>query len=300
MIYLIIVILFLLLCFIVGYRFDKKAPETDYLKVKINDYGKSISNVIIVSSLALFGISFYLLLSWTRQSDNIKSDINMVQTKALKKVIINEDNSSDNLNDTPIKLTDYEIFTNSSDLNISFDYLKNVNPNTVGWLKIENTNINYPIVKYTNNEYYLKHTFTDDTNNNGWIFMDYRNNPNDFDNNTIIYAHNLYNGSMFGTLKKALDANWINNEENKIVKFVTENYYSEWKIFSVYVSEPVTDYLQIKFDDNYMLFLETIKSKSIYPLEEQLTETDKILTFSTCNKSKRIVVHSKLIKLIEK
>ncbi len=302
MIYLILIILFFVLCGIVGFYFDKKSPSTNTLKVKINEYGKSISNLIMVCSIILFVFSLYLITDWTKQSDEINEDIKLVQNNSLKKVVVEDNNSTENLDDkSEIIKSEYEIYSNSIDLNVDFDYLKSINKDTTGWLKVENTNINYPTVKYSDNVYYLKHTFSGNKNTNGWVYMDYRNDPIYLDKNTIFYAHNLYNKAMFGTLNKVLEESWINNENNRTIKYVTENFYSEWKIFSVYINEPTTEYLKVSFKDNEFLeFIDTIKAKSIYVLEEDFSNEDKIMTFSTCNNTKRIVVHSKLTKFIEK
>lgn len=302
MIYLILIILFFVLCGIVGFYFDKKSPSTNTLKVKINEYGKSISNLIMVCSIILFVFSLYLITDWTKQSDEINEDIKLVQNNSLKKVVVEDNNLTENLDDkSEIIKSEYEIYSNSVDLNVDFDYLKSINKDTTGWLKVENTNINYPTVKYSDNVYYLKHTFSGNKNTNGWVYMDYRNDPIYLDKNTIFYAHNLYNKAMFGTLNKVLEESWINNENNRTIKYVTENFYSEWKIFSVYINEPTTEYLKVSFKDNEFLeFIDTIKAKSIYVLEEDFSNEDKIMTFSTCNNTKRIVVHSKLTKFIEK
>ena len=75
-----------------------------------------------------------------------------------------------------------------------------VNTDTVGWVKVPNTNIDYPVVQFSNNDYYLNHDFDKKYNYRGAIFMDYRNNPTEFDANTIIYGHNCYDKTMFSEL----------------------------------------------------------------------------------------------------
>lgn len=70
----------------------------------------------------------------------------------------------------------------------------------VAWLSVDSTNINYPIVKYKDNQYYLNHSFDKNYKNSGWVYMDYRNNNKLIDDNIIFYGHNLYNKTSFGSI----------------------------------------------------------------------------------------------------
>ena len=85
---------------------------------------------------------------------------------------------------------------------VDFAGLKAINKDVIGWLNVEALDISYPMVRGTDNDYYLHRTFKKEDNFAGSIFMDYLNNPNLKDQNTIIYGHNMKNGSMFGTLEQ--------------------------------------------------------------------------------------------------
>lgn len=176
--------------------------------------------------------------------------------------------------------------------------LYNVNPDTVGWLQVNNTNIDYPVVQSINNEFYLKHNFNTEADNNGWVFMDYRNEYKELQDNTIIYAHNrYYSGVMFGTLQNALRYSWYTNEENQIIKFRTfyKNY--EFKIFSVYKIYKTNDYMSTLFTTGEVKekFYKMLKDRSIYDFGITPTGNDKIITLSTCfDADNRIVVHAVL------
>lgn len=89
-------------------------------------------------------------------------------------------------------------------INVNFNDLKKTNPDIVGWIKVNGTNINYPFVQSKDNKYYLTHSFNKSYNSAGWVFLDYRNN-NTNNKNTIIYAHGRTDKTMFGTLKKVLN-----------------------------------------------------------------------------------------------
>ena len=84
---------------------------------------------------------------------------------------------------------------------IDFGELKKKNEDVVAWIKVNNTKIEYPVVKSKNNDYYLNHSLDKSYNIAGWIFADYRNNFNGEDKNIIVYGHNRRDGSMFGSLR---------------------------------------------------------------------------------------------------
>ena len=183
-------------------------------------------------------------------------------------------------------------------INVDFNSLKRTNPDVVGWLKVNGTNINYPFVQSSDNEYYLTHSFNKSYNGAGWVFLDYRNNGTN-NKNTIIYAHGRSNKTMFGTLKNVLNNGWLNNTNNYVIKISTETENSLWQIFSVYRIPTTSDYLQTNFNDEteYQNFLDMIKDRSSYNFDTNVASTDNIITLSTCyNNSDKMVVHAKLIK----
>jgi len=201
---------------------------------------------------------------------------------------------SEELPDTP-----YWQFIKMNLIDVSFDNLKKINKDTVSWLYVGGTNVNYPVVQTTNNDYYLDHAFDKSKNNAGWLFMDYRNSKTTYDKNTIIYAHNRKDKTMFGTLKNVLAAFWYEDIDNRVIKMSSENTNTLWQIFSVYVIETTNDYIQTTFntDEEYQTFIDLIKGRSTANFNTKVTTTDKILTLSTCHgNTKKLVVHAKLIK----
>ena len=208
---------------------------------------------------------------------------------------------------------DNEVIINENEKDIYFDYmnlkfidvdinkLKTFNPDTIGFIKVMGTNINYPFVQTLDNDYYLNRSYDKTYNNAGWIFLDYRNNEFN-DKNTIIYGHGRINGTMFGSLKDTLKSYWQNNKDNYIIKISTEKENSIWQIFSVYKIATTSDYLQTTFSDNeFESFISLIKGRSSYNFETNVTNEDKVLTLSTCyNDNDKMVVHAKLIKYVQK
>ena len=178
-----------------------------------------------------------------------------------------------------------------------FEELLKKNTDTVGYLSVNNTKINYPVVQASTNSYYLNRDFNKRKNSMGWIFMDYRNNAKDLDKNTIIYGHNIKQGIMFGTLKYALNSSWYKKESNQVITFNTPTKNMKWRIFSIYRIPATEDYLKTEFesDEEYMEFLNMLKNRSIYNFNVELNERSKILTLSTCfSHTTRHVVHAVL------
>ncbi|MBR4178600.1 MAG: class B sortase [Bacilli bacterium] len=182
----------------------------------------------------------------------------------------------------------------------SFKSLKKINKETKGYLIVKNTEISYPVVQHSDNNYYLKNDFYKKKTSMGWIYMDYRNHIDNFDDNTIIYGHSMLNGTMFGTLKKVLNTTWRKNEDNMIITFDTEKGNYKFKIFSAYKVDYTTDYLITNFDsvEEKLAFIKMIKGRSSFKSKEDLDENDKILTLSTCagGNNRRLVVHAVLIR----
>ena len=179
-------------------------------------------------------------------------------------------------------------------VSIDFDALRKQNSDVVGWIMVSNTYVNYPIVQYTDNDYYLHRSFDKTLNGAGWIFMDYRNHIDTLDNNTIIFGHGRKDGSMFGSLRNIMDESWRNQKSNLDIMFTTLNDTYIFRIFSAYNINDTDDYLQMSFDQE---FIDKITERSYFDFPDKATANDKILTLQTCyNESKKLVIHAKLIE----
>ena len=177
--------------------------------------------------------------------------------------------------------------------------LKEINSDTIAWLKVKGTTIEYPVVKSSDNEFYLSHSFDKSYNKAGWIFADFRNSFDDNDDNLIIYGHNMMDGSMFNSLKMVIKSEWYENEDNHLILLMTENKQNVYKVFSTYkISaqdyETITKY---ESKENFKTYLNFIKKKSIFNYNTDVNEENQILTLSTCddNSNYRIVLHAKKV-----
>ena len=240
------------------------------MKRKLNKK-KLMLFILIVFFLVLFIFSSIKIISYLNDNKD---------NKKIKKAI-----------DETIKVDD----TNNS-YKIDFKELKFLNSDTVAYLSVNNTNINYVVVKGADNDYYLNHNFNKESNVSGWVFADYRNKFDETDKNIIIYGHSTMDGSMFGTLKNTLTSSWQQNEDNLSITLVTEKQTYTYKVFSTYIIDPEEYYIKTDFssNDDYLNFLNKLKSRSNFDYKEKLTKDDKILTLSSCNLtgSKRVVLHA--------
>ena len=175
-------------------------------------------------------------------------------------------------------------------VSVDFDYLKSINSDTVGYISIEGLDINYPVVQTSDNDYYLNHSFDKSKSSTGSIFMDYRNNSMD-DRNTVIYGHNMKDGSMFGKLKS------LKNMGSTTIYYYENNNTYIFKVFSIYEIDAEDYYTKTNISDTeYLDFLNTLKERSINKYDYNPSLEDKILTLSTCSSSKRrLVVHAALL-----
>lgn len=241
--------------------------------------------ILLIILIFIVFFTFYKIINWYNDSKITKIN----QNKVLTKIKINE-----------IK-TDFK--DNNTFIDVNLTDLKKMNNDVVGWLKVNGTNINYPYVKTDNNTFYLTHSIDKSKNSAGWVFLDYRNNSDNYDKNNIIYAHARVDKTMFGSLKDALTKEWFNKEEEKIIKTSTLTENSIWQIFSVYKINNTTDYLNINFkdEDEFLKFSNKLKERSIFNFNIDINKDDKILTLSTCfNKNVKTVMHAKLIKTYKK
>ena len=249
--------------------------ENTKKKVKTNK--NLIPNIILIFFIILFVFSGFKIIMWflnNRENKRIAEEISQAIT-------IDEENVEE-----------------KEKYKVDFQTLKEKNSDTVGFLKVNGTNIEYTVVKGTNNSYYLKHNFNKESNSAGWIFADYKNKVDGTDKNLVIYGHNMRDDSMFGSLKNILNDDWHNEEENKYVTFITENDNSIYEVFSVYQVADEDYYITTDFKDNeFTDFIKTIKSRSKFDFGVDVNENDNILTLSTCanNNKYRVVLHAKKI-----
>ena len=240
---------------------------------------KVILNIIIY--MILFFVLIYSgikILKWYKDKTN-----NNKIAEQIKSTVVVEENEDEN--------------ENKEKYTVDFNKLKEQNDETVAWIKVNNTNVEYPVVKTTNNSFYLNHSFDKSKNTAGWIFSDYKNKVDGTDKNLVIYGHNMRDNSMFGSLKWVINEEWYNNEDNKYVTLATESGTQIYEVFSVYQIEKEDYYIKTNFntEKEFSDFVQTIKKRSKKDFNVDVNKEDHILTLSTCanNNKYRVVLHAK-------
>ncbi len=186
---------------------------------------------------------------------------------------------------------------------IDFSKLKEVNNAIVGWMIIDGTQVNYPIVKGKDNSYYLNHSYDKSYNSYGSIFMDYRSNENFSDLNTFIYGHYTSNGSMFGELKKYMEESFY--KEHPFFYILTPNGNYKVDVISAYTDDALSSSYNAKFNDlnDYQRYIEKIRLKSRYSTDISVNYIlDRTITLYSCShesgsKTERYFIHGIMRKI---
>lgn len=173
-----------------------------------------------------------------------------------------------------------------------YENIHTLNPELVGWITIEGTEIDYPVMQSSieDSDFYLKHNFDREEDINGSIFLDARNNYLNQDDNLIIYGHNMKSGLMFGGLKKYLDETYW--REHKIITFNTIYEKAQYEIVAVCLSKVsyqdeegfrYYDFLNVPDEETFQNYITNIQDLNVMDENMEVSFGDKLLTLSTCN-----------------
>lgn len=184
-----------------------------------------------------------------------------------------------------------------------FKQLQAVNSDCVAWLRVYDTKIDYPVAQAQDNDYYLTHTFKRTANSAGCLFLDYQNQPDFSDKNSVIYGHNMKSGSMFNNLTKFKDKAFFDAHRNiKLFLPGKDGIPQEVNllVFSAYVASPNQNFNRIGFssDQDFLEYVQVLMGRSDVQIDEQFDADDRIVTLSTCSyefEDARYVLHAKVL-----
>ena len=267
---------------------DKAVVEEAEGKVKYQKILGVGFVILAVVSFAVFGIAELRDIVTTRQMQKLANQVEVPKEEDTTK---KQENNTEATGDGAAEATTPKEETTTQNLTVLPEYAELIqqNPEMVGWISIDDTGINYPVVQ-KDNTYYLTHGFDQSNNTNGSIFMDERCSIVSPTINTIIYGHNMKSGMMFGGLKNYLQAGYL--ESHKYIQFNTIYEKRTYEIVAVCLSE-----VQYQDEDAYRYydfitstsakdlqdFVENVDSLAVYGNADGLTLQDKLLTLSTCN-----------------
>jgi len=176
------------------------------------------------------------------------------------------------------------------------------NADIVAYIYIEGTNVNNVVLQGPDNSFYLYRDMFRNFNVNGALFMDYRNTPDFNDPNTIIYGHNMRNGTMFHDLRYFTSQEFAQRHPH--INVITDDYVFIYEIFSVFTTRIDFYYIQVFFadQDEFGALVNEISRRGIFNTGVAATADDNILVLSTCTNvddDTRIVVVGRLAQIIE-
>lgn len=236
--------------------------------------------VIVILLISIMLISSYILYK------NYKEEYKQEEIfKELNNVAVEENNKTEN------------------NIDINVDNLYKINKDIMGWLKIENTNINYPVMQTKDRpNFYLDKNFYKQYSFMGTPYIDENCNIEN-SNNIIIYGHHIKENKMFGELEKYKSKDYYNS--HKIIKFYTRDTMIEYEIISVFKTTVYDDvgfkyyqFYNIEKEKEFNTFVNKCKELSFYEIKETAKFGDKLITLSTCeysNKNGRLVIIAKQI-----
>ena len=242
-----------------------------------------ILNIIEIVLIVILVTNLYKIYSYNKADDEFKTATKEVQEK-FEKVEVAKSNSKIE----KIKEKDREAREKIEEVKKSY-------PSVIGWIKVGGTEIDYPIVKGSDNEFYLNHNYKDDYNIFGAIFMDYRNKEDFSDENTIIYGHNNVRAGNFKDLHKYEAEGFF--KEDKFIEIYSLSGYKKYKVFAVYNADPYDKFRSPSYsNEEGKNLLAYIKERNLVSgvMPEEIKD---ILTLQTCSPGDtRLVVQGVLVE----
>ena len=220
----------------------------------------------------------------------LKSNAEFAELIALKEATVTEYNAE--------YLTGNQVIVNRTqkkekeapDILSEYKNLHNKNKKLIGWIKIDDTIIDYPVMQTVNNEYYLDHNFNQEEDRNGCIFMDYQCDVINGCDNMILYGHHMQSGKMFGTLNKYSSENYY--KEHPKIQFDTiykKGQYEVMYVFrsKVYSEEEITfkyyQFINAGSEQEFNSYMNEMAALSLYNTGVTANYGDQLLTLSTCD-----------------
>lgn len=242
---------------------------------------------IILISLIILSIIYIVYLIILKKEAKEESDLlNTIDVEKENETLIGISNNTENEN-----IYTKENKEEKTERMLKVQKLKEENFDIVGWIEIEGTSINYPVLQGTDNEFYMTHNYKKEKSKNGSIFLNKDYDWNIESNNLLIYGHNINNGTMFQELLKYESESFY--KEHPKIRFTTENEDSIYDIISAFKSKVYYKsqknvfryyyFINPKSEEEYMNYVENVKKASLYNIEETATYGDRLITLSTCS-----------------
>ncbi|MCL2851970.1 MAG: class B sortase [Defluviitaleaceae bacterium] len=161
------------------------------------------------------------------------------------------------------------------------------NNDIVAYIHVDGTNISNVVLQHSDNDFYLHHDIHGLPNVNGSIFLDYANSPNFNDRSSIIYGHNMRNGTMFHDLRYFMSPEYFH--ANRYITIITDDKRLTYEIFSAFSTRTYFEYIQVEFRNDYdfLSLLGELRRRSVHTSDISPGASDRILILSTCTNTER-------------
>ena len=246
------------------------------------DSGKEVGRKIVVIAafcvfLAALGLLFYNMIFLSIKNTQLNGEIQRIAHRTVSEE--EEDHAPD------------------VEEGIDWDELQSINPEIVGWIYINDTKIDYPVLWHKGDDmysqYYLNHNYRGDWDSYGTIFLDYRCLSDTDSKNVVMHGHHMNDGSMFGNLMNyaGMSGNLDFYEEAPVVEFDTPKANGKYKIISIYKTNTLSsqgeffNYLRADFQNekDFMNYVYNVRIRSLINCPVTVNEDDELITLSTCS-----------------
>ena len=248
-----------------------------------------LSALIVLSIIYI--VNFFSLKQEAKEQSKLLSTINIYEKEGTKQVVQNVSKDGEEKYEETAIVENTEEQKEETERMLQVKELQGQNADIIGWLEIENTNINYPVLQGTDNSYYMTHNYKKENSKNGAIFLDANYNWNIPSNNLLIYGHNLGNGMMFQELLKYEKESFY--QEHPIIRFTTTEEDAQYEIISVFKSRVYHKseknvfryyfFLNNESEEEYNQFVKNAKNASLYSIDATANYGDQLITLSTCS-----------------
>ena len=268
-------------------------------KQKKRNKRQLISRIVLIVSACVFLYAAYNLITILLEYKKGNDIYNSIEEQVLddnKPSVFKISSHNYNEEDEPEEIEGKEV-----EIPFTYDHesLLAINPEGIGFLYIPSLDLRLPMAQTTDNDYYLTHTFDRTYNTNGCLFLDSRIKGGIDASHLIIHGHCLNSGAMFSHLFKYKSYWFWATEGNDVFYIYTGNVLREYRIFTVYVSDPISDTYTYNFPNLEQLreYAASMQSKSLYNTGVDISNATQICTFSTCtnNTTQRLIVQGTLI-----
>lgn len=242
-------------------------------------YKKKVKMIVLLLCLLVMAVSIYHICTYWQQEQASLQLNNDLMNKATKST---DTQVADEESDTPKEAFPQETPKEVAPIVVDFEELWKENGDVVGWLYCPDTVINYPIVQGDDNDYYLRRLLDGSNNIAGTLFIDVRNKGDFSDWNTVVYGHNMHNGTMFGTLTEYNSQEYYNAHPVMYLLTPLQNYKIEF--IAGYVTSVDSEIYDIKNTiEERDTIVQMALDKTGFTSEVVITDNDRIITLSTCS-----------------